>query len=169
LGSVGIGAEARIRQSSAIDNPISNGHSFTFSAQAEKMNMSEDEALARHALEAFNSGLAARDGTVAAEFAADAIFVGSEPGESARGTEEVRALLEGIGRSPNDVVFEWVKVEAQGAGGLVWFFADGHVVISGPGGTVRRPYGLSGVLERRGSDYSWRLFHGSEPWIAPPA
>lgn len=131
--------------------------------------MSEDEALVRRALAAFNAGLAARDGHAAAEFAEDAIFEGSEPGESVRGSSGIAELLLAIGRSPNHVVFEWATVEAQGAGGLVWFFADGHVVISGPARTVRRPYGLSGVLERLGASYRWRLFHGSEPWIAPPA
>lgn len=119
----------------------------------------------RTALAAFNGALANRDAAVATWFHRDALFIGSEPGEQASGREAIGRLFATILASPNSVQFEWAEVEARRQGRLIWFFADGAVVISGNGRTVRRPYGLTGVLEAARSGTVWRLFHGSEPWV----
>lgn len=131
------------------------------------MDMRDGESLVHRALDDLNAGLAGRDAGLAARFHADAMFIGSEPGESARGQDEIGRLFAAIAQSPNSVAFDWASVEVQGEGAVIWFLACGDVAISGGSGTVRRSYSLSGVLERAGDDYRWRLFHGSEPWIAP--
>jgi len=106
---------------------------------------------------------------MARQFHRSALFIGSEPGEMARGRKAIRALLGNIFASPATVQFQWSSVEAACSGRTLWFFADGVVVITSPGGEQRRPYGLSGILTKGKAGWRWRMFHGSEPWIAPAA
>jgi ketosteroid isomerase-like protein len=119
------------------------------------------------ALGQFNQALRDRDPALAESFDEAAIFIGSEPGEFALGREALSTLLDNIFRSPSTVQFEWSTVEASGIGETIWFYADGIVIITSPSGEQRRPYRLTGVLDRSGSGWRWRLFHGSEPWISP--
>jgi ketosteroid isomerase-like protein len=121
------------------------------------------------ALGAFNDALRLKDRGIAAAFHKSALFIGSEPGEMARGRDGIATLLSGIFASDSTVQFEWASIEAMRTARTVWFFADGHVVITSAAGERRRAYRLSGVLEKTKRDWRWRLFHGSEPWIAPIA
>ena len=120
------------------------------------------------ALAEFNRALRFRDAGIVERFHKSALFVGSEPGELARGRAAITALFAKILASASTVQFDWTSVETARSGGTLWFFADGAVVIRSPGGEERRPYGLTGVLVKGKKGWRWRLFHGSEPWVAPP-
>ena len=135
--------------------------------QGAGMNGDMGRATVNAALEDFNRALAERDARFAACFHDTAVFIGSEPGELARGRTAIDALIAKIMASPSTVTFAWTSIETAGEGDILWFFADGMVSISSPNGRRDRPYGLTGVLVNGGSGWQWRLFHGSEPWIDP--
>ena len=105
-----------------------------------------------------------RDPAIAEEFMTDAMLVGSEPGEVARGREAIRALFAGIHARPYRVTWQWDSVDATVEGELGWFFAEGSVVID-DGGQTRLAYRLAGVLQHLEDTWRWRLFHGSEPRV----
>jgi uncharacterized protein (TIGR02246 family) len=104
-----------------------------------------------------------RDAAFADQFLADAVLVGSEAGEVARGREAIRALLARFHDLPDRYTWDWQRIDVETAGAVAWLFAEGSVVASGARGRLARPYRLSGVLERHDGVWRWRLFHGSEP------
>jgi ketosteroid isomerase-like protein len=106
-----------------------------------------------------------RDPAMADEFVADALLVGSEPGEIARGREAIRALIAAIHSKPYRVTWQWDRVDATVEGDLGWFYADGAVVIEDAGELRRLAYRLAGVLQQVDNIWRWRLFHGSEPRV----
>ena len=106
-----------------------------------------------------------RDPAIADEFVADAMLVGSEPGEVAHGREAIRALFAGIHARPHRVTWQWDRVDATVESEIGWFFADGAVVIEDAGEQRRLAYRLAGVLQRVDNAWRWRLFHGSEPRV----
>lgn len=118
------------------------------------------------ALAALNAALSARDPAIVGHFHRSALFIGSEPGEMARGRTEIAALFARILGSPATVQFHWTSIETAQSGSTLWFFADGEVEIVAQGRETRRTYGLTGVLVKGRHGWRWRLFHGSEPWIA---
>ena len=106
-----------------------------------------------------------RDTAFADQFAEDALLVGSEPGEVARGREAIRTLIGQFATLPDRYIWDWTSVDIRVSGDLAWLFAEGEVVSSGAGGRLAKPYRLSAVLGWDGSRWIWRLFHGSEPKV----
>jgi ketosteroid isomerase-like protein len=107
-----------------------------------------------------------RNSAFADEFVSDALLVGSEPGEVARGREAVRALIATFHALPARFTWEWERIDSSVHGDTAWFFAEGHVVKEEPSGEcTQRPYRLSGVLRAEGSHWLWCFFHGSEPKV----
>ena len=106
-----------------------------------------------------------RDPAMADEFLADAMLVGSEPGEIARGREAIRALIAGIHSKSYRVTWQWESVNATVEGEIGWFYADGAVVIEDAAEQRRLAYRLAGVLQQVNDTWRWRLFHGSEPRV----
>jgi uncharacterized protein (TIGR02246 family) len=123
------------------------------------------QAMVEAMLRDFNTALRVRDPDIASLFHNTALFIGSEPGEMARGRDAIAALFVSILASPASVQFDWSTIETARSGDTAWFFADGAVVIDSAAGRTRRPYGLTGVLVKGRKGWRWRLFHGSEPWI----
>jgi uncharacterized protein (TIGR02246 family) len=106
-----------------------------------------------------------RDAAIADEFVPEAMLVGSEPGEIARGREAIRALLAGLHAKPYRITWQWDSVDATVEGEIGWFFAEGFVVIEDGGQQRRLAYRLAGVLQHLDGRWRWRLFHGSEPKV----
>jgi uncharacterized protein (TIGR02246 family) len=106
-----------------------------------------------------------RDPAMADEFVADALLVGSEPGEIARGREAIRALIAGIHAQTYRATWQWDSVDVRVEGNIGWLFADGHFVAEEAGQQRRLGYRLAGVLQRLDGWWRWRLFHGSEPKV----
>lgn len=123
----------------------------------------EDEIVA--ALHRFGSLLAARDAAVIHEFApdADALIVGSEAAEAARGPNEIAGFFRSLLAQPVTIAFEWRETRASVAGDQAWLFAAGDAVVRAAGNERRSPYRLTGVFQRRGGKWLWKHFHGSEP------
>jgi hypothetical protein len=120
--------------------------------------------IARAALDELNGAMRRRDPAISELFLPDALLVGSEPGEVARGRPAIAALLGSIHAKDYIVWWDLPKLEAGGGGDHVWFFAEGEVVLADT--TVRRlPYRISGALTRTETGWRWALFHGSEPRI----
>jgi SnoaL-like domain len=106
-----------------------------------------------------------RDPAFADEFVADALLVGSEPGEVAHGRDAIRALVAPIHARPERVTWQWDSVDSAAEGDIGWLFAEGNFVMEAAGGPVRLPYRLAGVLQLLDGVWRWRLFHGSEPKV----
>lgn len=126
--------------------------------------MSEEPAI-EDALSRLGRLMYERDPAVADEFVADAILIGSEAGEIARGRAEIRVLFAGIHAKPYRVTWQWDSVDTKVEGSLGWFFAEGNAIIERTEGQIRLPYRLAGVLQRLDGRWYWRLFHGSEPKV----
>lgn len=125
-----------------------------------------DESKVIGGLRRFGTLLAARDPAIAGEFATDgdALLVGSEAGEIARGPDEIAAFFDKLVHAPVTISFEWSDTHASVIGDVAWLFATGHaIVVSEDGGERRSPYRLTGVLVRREARWLWKHFHGSEP------
>lgn len=127
------------------------------------MSTESQEVLA--ALDALGRRIAAKDPAFVELFAPDddVRLIGSEHGELAEGRAAIGALLAGFFASPVRLGWEWSRRDATVAGDIAWLFADGVVVVGDADGEARRPYCLTGVLQRIGGEWRWRLFHGSEP------
>ena len=124
----------------------------------------ESERTARDALERLSRLLSARDLAFLGEFEpTSSILAGSDAGEVASTASEMRELVASIYALPVRISWEWEKVIAKATGDLAIVFAEGRLVVSGDEGVERKPYRMSGVLQRADDRWLWRLFHGSEP------
>jgi hypothetical protein len=136
-------------------------------------------------LERFNHLVSTRDPQVLAEFAPgdEVLLVGSDAGEVAAGRGEIEAFFTRVFARPVTFSWQWDRLEAWHPGALspsgdkssggdraqacdvVWFFAEGWVILSTAEQQRRTPYRVSGVIERHGERWLWRQYHGSEPVI----
>ncbi|MBU6437818.1 MAG: nuclear transport factor 2 family protein [Betaproteobacteria bacterium] len=110
-----------------------------------------------------------RDRAIVSTFASDALLVGSEAGEVARGTQQLTTFFERIFSRSVRFSWQWRRLEVASAGDMAWFFAEGEVIMSAEASTSRAPYRLSGVLQRQGGRWLWQQFHGAEPTLAQHA
>ena len=127
------------------------------------MVASREEELVE-ALDWLGRSMYERSAAFAEMFAEDAILIGSEAGEVARGRAAIRSLIAAFHALPARYCWAWNTIDARVAGDIGWLFAEGDVVREEPDGTQkRRPYRLSAVLARSGSQWIWLSFHGAEP------
>jgi ketosteroid isomerase-like protein len=127
--------------------------------------MTSDDGI-RAAIDRIGRLMHGRSPAFADEFAEDAVLVGSEPGEVARGREAIRGLIATFHALPARYTWEWETADIRREGTVAWFFAEGHAVREDPdGATARRPYRLAGVLREEGGRWLWSLFSGSEPKV----
>ncbi|HEV7717663.1 MAG TPA: nuclear transport factor 2 family protein [Arsenicitalea sp.] len=121
----------------------------------------------RNALERLSHFMQSRDLAILDEFdeAAGTILIGSEPGEIARGKDELARFFAAIFSGPSSVRWEWDTLDVDGQDDTAWFFAEGYAILTDERET-RLVYRLSGVLVRTPKGWRWRLFHGSEPLVA---
>ena len=120
------------------------------------------DEIVRTALGELNRAMLDRDPAVAELFLSDALLVGSEPGEVARGRTAIAALLGAIHAMDYTGWWDLPQLDSGGSDQQVWFFAEGDVVLAGAQ-TRRLPYRISGTLTRTEAGWRWALFHGSEP------
>lgn len=100
----------------------------------------------------------------------EVVYAGSEPGEVAVGKDRIHSLLQAL--FARDERYSWRTTTVSAATELdtLYVVADADLFIhpTSPGtpigpATERLPYRISGVLEREGARWRWRLCHGSEP------
>jgi len=121
------------------------------------------DEIVRAALNDLNRAMRERDPAVAGLFVPDAVLVGSETGEIARGRAAIHALLLAIHAKDYVIWWDMPQLDAGGGDGQAWFFAEGEVVLVGPPEARRLPYRISGALIDTEVGWRWALFHGSEP------
>jgi uncharacterized protein (TIGR02246 family) len=126
---------------------------------------SDAETIARDALAELGRVVAEQDTDQSlALFTDDALLIGSSVGETAFGATALKDFFAAIHASPTTISWGWDSVVARGTDEIVWFFAEGRVRLTKPGGVDERDYRVAAVL-RRSDDRRWRfaMFHGSEP------
>jgi hypothetical protein len=121
------------------------------------------EEIARQALDELNRLMRDKDAAIAGQFMPDAVLIGSERGEIARGRPAIAALFAQIHAKDCFVWWDFPAFDVGGDAGRIWFFAEGHAAIVGSGAARRVPYRLSAVIVASGDGWCWELFHGSEP------
>ena len=82
---------------------------------------------------------------------------------SAQGRPELEAFFTRVFAREVAFSWEWERLEADQAGDIAWFFAEGQVVLTSAQEQRKAPYRVSGVLERQDERWLWRQYHGSEP------
>lgn len=108
--------------------------------------------------------LAARDFAFVDEFdPASALLIGSEVGEVAASRDEITNLLASVYALPVRVGWEWDEVVADGIGDVIWIYAEGRLAMAADSDVERKPYRMTGILQRSNDRWLWRIFHGSEP------
>ena len=117
------------------------------------------------ALTRLNELLATRNRAIVDEFAAmpDVMLLGSDPGEVAVGRGNMVALFDAVFALPFQISWDWAQTRVSSEGDIAWVFAEGDVVMKGADGETRKPYRMTGVLQRLDGEWKWRQFHGSEP------
>ena len=117
------------------------------------------------ALERLNALVGSKDMGIVHAFDddADVLLVGSEPDEVIRGKAALTGFFETLFAKPVTIGWNWDRLDTGTQGSVLWFFAEGHVVLDRDGAVTTQPYRLSGVLVRRDGALHWRLFHGAEP------
>lgn len=110
-------------------------------------------------LDKFDRLVSTRDMSAVDEFTDDALLVGSEAGEIAKGRRQLEAFFVRVFAREDAFSWVWDRVEVSDVGDVAWFLAEGHVVI----GSHAAPYRVSGVLRRVGGRWLWSQYHGSEP------
>jgi SnoaL-like protein len=129
------------------------------------MDKAEARTQVTQALQRLGMLVSRKDPAVLAEFAndADVLLVGSEQAEVVEGPAALRAFFGKVFRTPANIGWEWRSVRISSADDVAWLFAEGELVIVTDARPSRRPYRLTGVLQRKGRRWLWKHFHGSEP------
>lgn len=127
------------------------------------MNATTDERAIVETLNRFVFRCREQDPRIADDFEEDALLLGSEAGEVARGREEIAAHFATLFEQPFIIEFAFESVEVETVDDLGWLYAEGAAVLIQQSQQRRLPYRLTGVLQQADSGWRWKLFHGSEP------
>lgn len=129
--------------------------------------------LAAQAVDELGAAFGSGDPDVVLALFADSgevVYAGSEPGEVAVGKTAFKALLEQLFARDERYCWRATSVAAVDDAGRLYVVADADLSVHpiGPGQSVGPaaevvPYRVSGVLERQGPSWRWRLCQGSEP------
>jgi N-dimethylarginine dimethylaminohydrolase len=127
--------------------------------------MNSDERTISAKLERLSALVFARDPAIVDELWSGPGFdlYGSEQGERAETRDELVALFANLFAKPYRVCWTWEKTRVKRHGDLAWVCAESQLVVTHSDRTTRNPHRLTGVLQKVGDDWRWRLFSGSEP------
>lgn len=91
-------------------------------------------------------------------------YAGSESGEKATGTTELRRLLSDLLGRPVAYSFQFRDITFGEQCGLVWLLAEGEGTETGEDGAAETfAYRLTGVLANEEAQWRWLVLAGSEP------
>jgi ketosteroid isomerase-like protein len=96
----------------------------------------------------------------------DVVFIGSTEGEEAIGHgEAITRMWDAIGSRSEGVTFklDWESVDVDVIGDLALVTGLGTATFGTPFRTAINRFRLTGVLQRSGDKWLWRVQHGSEP------
>jgi len=127
------------------------------------MNAEEQAVLAK--LDRLNALLFARDPGIIEELWCDLGFVlyGSEEGETAETPAELQALFKSLFGRPYRLAWRWDRRRVTCQENVAWIVAEGRIEMIHPDRVEHLPYRMTGVLQKIGGQWRWRLFSGSEP------
>lgn len=94
---------------------------------------------------------------------AEALLLGSETGELARGRPAITELLQTLFASPVRLGWVWDPPDVAVHGDVAWLCARGMLCVRQGSEETRRPYRITGVFVRLRHEWRWAHFHGSEP------
>jgi ketosteroid isomerase-like protein len=89
----------------------------------------------------------------------DVTLFGSEQADTARGPAELRVHIDAIAGASATIRFAWNDKRVHVEGDVAWVTASGTLTVDGR----VAPYQVAGVLVRRGGEWRWHTFSGSEP------
>lgn len=92
---------------------------------------------------------------------ADVALFGSEATDRAVGPRAIRTHMAEIYARPYRILFDLDPGKVSSNGNVAWLTAEGTVKLSTD--DDRHPYRLSAVMEKRGGEWLWQRFDGSEP------
>ena len=95
----------------------------------------------------------------------EALLLGSEAGELARGTAALTELFTSLFALPVRLGWVWDQTYVAAFGDVAWLCAHGMVCTRRGAEETQRPYRITGVLVRQDGEWRWAQFHGSEPAV----
>lgn len=127
---------------------------------------SEKEAVLE-ALNALGAAFGRRDAAAFEDTCTnDFLFIGSTEGEEVSGRGDgTKAMFDAIACRSEGARFklEWESVDVNVEGDLAFLAALGTATFETKYRTTSSRYRLTGILERSGEKWLWRVHHGSEP------
>ena len=93
----------------------------------------------------------------------DVFFVASEPGETALGKTELKALFQKLFSRPEAYSWKWRRRVVSSSGAVAWVVAETLIQVHKGADIQEYPYRLTAVFEKRGVNWLCLHFHGSEP------
>ena len=96
---------------------------------------------------------------------AEALVLGSERGELARGTAAIAELFTSLFALPIRLGWVWDQPYVAAFGDVAWLCVQGMVCVRHGAEDTQRPYRITGVLVRDDGEWRWAQFHGSEPAV----
>ncbi|MEI6059888.1 MAG: nuclear transport factor 2 family protein [Bacteroidota bacterium] len=94
---------------------------------------------------------------------ANIMFIGGDSAEIWKGADQIRGHLNSI--FPHESVsLQMDRVDIDYNENTAWVFVDGYIgIVTDKGEKFKAPYRFTGVLVKRGSNWKFRLFNGSNP------
>jgi ketosteroid isomerase-like protein len=91
------------------------------------------------------------------------MLIGSDSGEVFKGRDQIKGWLTQLFEIAS---FSWEmdRIYIDSNDNTAWVFVEGRMVVAfKTGKTKKTPYRFTGIMVRKGSDWKWRLFNGSNP------
>ena len=131
------------------------------------MTAAEDRQAVMEVVDALGAAFGRRDIAAFNDVCtSDVVFIGSTEGEEALGRgKPIEAMWEAIAGRSQGARFQltWESVDVEVVGDTAFICGFGVATFETIFRTSRNRYRLTGVLQRSGSRWLWRVHHGSEP------
>lgn len=91
------------------------------------------------------------------------MLIGSDSGEVFKGKEQIKGWVSQLFDLAS---FSWEmdRIDIESNDNTSWVFVEGRMVVAfKTGKTKKTPYRFTGIMVRKGSEWKWRLFNGSNP------
>ena len=91
------------------------------------------------------------------------LLVGSDSGEVFKGKEQIRGWLSQL-YSVAGFSWEMDRIDIDYNENTAWVFVEGRMVVEFKNGKMKKPpYRFTGIMVKKGNEWKWRLFNGSNP------
>ena len=91
------------------------------------------------------------------------MLIGSDSCEVFKGKDQIKGWLTQLFDMAS---FSWEmdRIDIDSNDNTAWVFVEGRMVVAfKTGKTKKTPYRFTGIMVRKGSEWKWRLFNGSNP------